>query len=73
MKSEVIMAKKKETVVEVGQADMRDGFSDMSVVYDLESLWEMKFRDPKTGEISMVRKAFKPRGKLEFYHPIEKS
>ncbi len=42
---------------------------DTSVVYDLSTLWEMKFRDPMTGEISMVRKAFKPRGKLELYHP----
>ena len=44
---------------------------DTSVVYDLSTLWEMKFRDPMTGEISMVRKAFKPRGKLELYHPEE--
>ena len=42
---------------------------DTSVVYDLNSLWSMKFRDPVDGTISMVRKAFKPRGKLEFYHP----
>jgi len=45
--------------------------ADTSVVYDLESLWEMKFRDPKTGATCMVRKAFKPRGKLEFYQPYE--
>lgn len=42
---------------------------DNSVVYDLSSLWEMKFRDPVTGRVVMVRKAFKPRGKLEFYSP----
>ena len=38
-------------------------------IFDLNELWTMKFRDPLTGEICMVRKAFKPRGKLEFYHP----
>lgn len=38
-------------------------------VFDLDELWKMKFVDPKTGEISMVRKAFKPRGKLELYNP----
>ena len=42
---------------------------DTSTVYDLESLWKMKFRNSKNGEISMVRYAFKPRGKLEFYNP----
>ena len=45
--------------------------ADSSVVYDLSSLWEMKFRDPITGELCMVRKAFKPRGKLELYRPEE--
>ena len=39
------------------------------LVYDLESLWSMKFRDPMSGQICMVRKAFKPRGKLELYSP----
>ena len=39
-------------------------------VYDLDALWNMKFRDPKTGVISKVRYAFKPRGKLEFYQPF---
>ena len=57
-------SKKKEETIKSG-----DQKADTSVVYDLDSLWEMKFRDPKTGAISMVRKAFKPRGKLEFYHP----
>lgn len=45
------------------------GKTDTSLVYDLSSLYEMKFRDPVNGQIVMVRKAFKPRGKLEFYHP----
>ena len=38
-------------------------------VYDLEALWSMKFLDPVTGSVLMVRKAYKPRGKLEFYTP----
>ena len=42
---------------------------DTNVVYDVNSLWNMRFRDPVTGTITMVRKAFKPRGKLEFYNP----
>lgn len=42
---------------------------DTSVVYDLDNLWKMKFRNSRTGEISKVRYAFKPRGKLEFYNP----
>ena len=49
-------------------ADQR-AVDDNSVVYDLESLWEMKFRDPVNGRIVKVRRAFKPRGKLEFYSP----
>lgn len=44
---------------------------DKSLVYDLSSLFEMKFRDPLNGQIVMVRRAFKPRGKLEFYCPEE--
>lgn len=39
------------------------------VVYDLESLFQMRFRDPNTGTILKVRKAFRPVGKLEFYQP----
>lgn len=35
-------------------------------VYDVEELYRMKFRT-KSGGIVKVRKAFKPRGKLEFY------
>jgi hypothetical protein len=58
------MAKKNEK-----QESKTEEQVDTSVVYDLNSLWEMKFRDPITGEISKVRKAFKPRGKLELYHP----
>lgn len=38
-------------------------------VFELSELWEMKFRDPNSGSIVMVRRAFKPRGKLEFYQP----
>ena len=61
------MAKKNEEAKE--QVAKGKDQADTSVVYDLDTLWEMKFRDPMTGEISMVRKAFKPRGKLELYHP----
>ena len=39
------------------------------LVYDLDSLWSMRFRDPISGTTCMVRKAFKPRGKLELYCP----
>lgn len=39
-------------------------------VYEIEDLWKMKFRDSE-GTITMVRRAFKPRGKLEFYQPLE--
>lgn len=62
---------KKNTENEEGRRKNEEeaGKTDTSVVYDLNTLWEMKFRDPMTGEISMVRKAFKPRGKLELYHP----
>jgi len=42
---------------------------DTSLVYDVNSLFEMRFRDPRDGTICMVRRAFKPRGKLEFYCP----
>lgn len=42
---------------------------DKSLVWDLSSLFEMKFRDPLNGQVVMVRRAFKPRGKLEFYCP----
>ena len=38
-------------------------------VPDLNELFSMRFRDPVSGEIVMVRHAFKPRGKLEFYCP----
>ena len=46
-----------------------EGITEPSKVYDLDALWEMKFRD-HNGTICMVRKAFKPRGKLEFYQPF---
>lgn len=61
------MAKNKDKDCDQKVTEQNTG--DTSVVYDLESLWKMKFRDSRTGEISMVRYAFKPRGKLEFYHP----
>lgn len=66
------MGKKKEEVNELQETgtDPQEVQSlDKSLVYDLSSLWEMKFRDPMTGAMVMVRKAFKPRGKLEFYQP----
>ena len=46
--------------------------TDTSPIYDLSALFEMKFRDPMNGQVVMVRKAFKPRGKLEFYCPENK-
>ena len=36
----------------------------------VEDLYGMKF-EAQDGSIVMVRKAFKPRGKLEFYQPAE--
>lgn len=38
-------------------------------VFDVSSIFEMKFLEPRTGEIVMVRRSYKPRGKLEFYKP----
>ena len=61
--------KKSEIRNKNDQAADQQTVVDNSVVYDLSSLWEMKFLDPVTGRIVMVRKAFKPRGKLEFYSP----
>lgn len=61
--------KKSEIRNKNDQAADQQTVVDNSVVYDLSSLWEMKFRDPVTGRVVMVRKAFKPRGKLEFYSP----
>lgn len=61
------MAKSKDKTADQKVADQNK--DDTSVVYDLDTLWKLKFRDQNTGEISMVRKAFKPRGKLELYHP----
>lgn len=58
------MAKKNEAEVK--------GQSNEGAVHDLNDLWTMQFRDPVSGEITMVRKAFKPRGKLELYHPEKK-
>lgn len=37
-------------------------------IFDLENLYKMKFRDGY-GNVVMVRKAYKPRGKLEMYAP----
>lgn len=37
-------------------------------IHDLEELWKMVFRDGY-GNLVKVRKAYKPRGKLEFYWP----
>lgn len=58
------MASKKNEVIK------EESVKEPSAVYDLETLWEMKFKD-HTGAICMVRYAFKPRGKLEFYQPSE--
>ena len=69
------MGKKNEEVrmkdEEIPEEIMDEGKTDTSLVYDLSTLFEMKFRDPLNGQIVMVRRAFKPRGKLEFYCPEE--
>jgi hypothetical protein len=63
------MAKSK-SVSEDQETRIEDqGEHDLSAVYDVNSLFEMRFRDPRDGTICMVRRAFKPRGKLEFYSP----
>ena len=70
------MAKKNESKDQGTRIEERgsrsEEYVDSSIVYDLRTLWEMKFMDPISGEICMVRKAFKPRGKLELYHPEER-
>lgn len=50
-------------------ADQRAGQENNTEIFDLDELWKMQFIDPVTGKKVMVRKAFKPRGKLEFYSP----
>ena len=50
-------------------ADQRAGDKINDEIFELDELWKMKFRDPASGQIVKVRKAFKPRGKLEFYSP----
>ena len=37
-------------------------------IYNLEDLYKMQFQD-QHGNLVMVRRAYKPRGKLEFYQP----
>ena len=37
-------------------------------IYTFEELFSMKFVDGY-GNVVMIRKAYKPRGKLEFYQP----
>lgn len=62
-----------EEIIDDQVADQKVGdenYEEISdLVYDLESLWKMRFRDPISGATCMVRKAFKPRGKLELYCP----
>ena len=59
-----------ETKIEDLETKIEDqGEHDLSLVYDVNSLFQMRFRDPVDGTICMVRRAFKPRGKLEFYCP----
>ena len=72
------MGKKNKEIVEEAPEIVQDkeeveveNYTDTSVVYDLSTLFEMKFMDPLNGQIVMVRRAFKPRGKLEFYCPEE--
>ena len=73
---EVRMKNEEETAVEetaveetaVEETAVEDHV-DSTVVWDLSTLFEMKFLDPLNGQIVMVRRAFKPRGKLEFYCP----
>ena len=61
------MAKKNKQKEQV--ADQRAGKENNVELFDLNELWSMKFVDPGNGHIVMIRKAFKPRGKLEFYSP----
>lgn len=63
------MARKNEEVRSKNEDVTAEEVAVIDVVYDLASLFEMKFRDPLNGQIVMVRRAFKPRGKLEFYCP----
>ena len=56
---------------EIVQEEAVEKHVDSSLVWDLSTLFEMKFMDPLNGQIVMVRRAFKPRGKLEFYCPEE--
>ena len=46
------------------------GFMEEPKLPKVEDLYGMKF-EAQDGSIVMVRKAFKPRGKLEFYQPAE--
>ena len=63
------MGKKTETQEQEKQYGEQE--IDLSPVYDLTTLFELRFRDPLNGATVKVRRAFKPRGKLEFYHPEE--
>ena len=57
----------KKTKTNEQAADQRAVDKINDEIFDLEELWKMKFKDPASGQIVKVRKAFKPRGKLEFY------
>ena len=57
------MAKKTEVIKE------NDVKENAAAPIELEELWKMQFHDPASGAVVMIRKAFKPRGKLEFYQP----
>lgn len=58
--------KKKTEVIEEPKAEAPVN----QEIYELEELYKMKFKDVN-GATVMVRKAYKPRGKLEFYQPRE--
>ena len=61
------MATKKKT--ETAEPEVKEEVRNTEI-FDLEELYKMKFRD-HNGKIVMIRKAYKPRGKLEFYAPAE--
>ena len=60
--------KKTETAEAEAMEEVKAEAPVLQEIFDLEDLYKMKFRDGY-GNIVMVRKAYKPRGKLEMYAP----
>ena len=61
------MATKKKSETEVKE-EVKEEAPVNQEIFDVEDLFKMKFRDGY-GNTVMIRKAYKPRGKLEFYAP----